>query len=86
MMMVNISLPEDVAQALTELADQEQKPIADIIIEMVNRYKSTDAASVEYDKALEAVLGIFDDDITDLSSTTHDILQKLIQEKYGRSD
>ena len=84
--MVNISLPDDVAQALTELADQEQKPITDIIIEMVNRYKSTDAESVEYDKALEVIIGIFDDDITDLSSTTRETLQQLIQEKYGRSD
>ena len=84
--MVNISLPDDVAQALTELAQTQQRPIGDVVAEMLNLYKGEDSQQVVSDSAFESVIGVFDDDITDLSTTTRETLQQIIRDKYGRSD
>ena len=74
--MVNISLPDDVAQALSDLAETQHKPIADVVADMLNRYKSEEVEQEMTDSAFESVIGIFDDDITDLSSTTLSILMQ----------
>ncbi len=84
--MVNISLPDDVAQALTELAETQHRPIADVVAEMLNLYKHEEIQQSLPDSAFESIIGVFDDDITDLSTTTRETLQQVIQDKYGRSD
>ncbi len=84
--MVTITLPEELAQRIEEIAQQENRSIVDVVASMVEKYELQIPSQEQSDQAFAAIFGIYDDDVTDMSTTVRETLQKYFQEKYGRTD
>ena len=84
--MMNIALPDELAKRLEEIAQRENRPVENVVASMIEQYASLTTSQKSSDTAFEALFGIYDDDITDISSTVRETLQKYYQEKYGSSD
>jgi hypothetical protein len=83
--MINISLPDDLAKRLEEIAQREKRPVADLIASWADEHKE----ETEKPKGIpnwDLILGIGDENVTDMSATVRETLQKYFQEKYGDSD
>lgn len=66
------------------IAEREQRPVDDVLRSMVESYEPHPTA--EQNAALEAMLGMFDDDVTDLSTTVRETMKEYYQQKYGDSE
>jgi hypothetical protein len=84
--MVTLVLPEHLVHKLEDIARRENCPIEEVVASMVEKYEPQLPSQKASDDALDAIAGVFDDDITDLSTTVRETLQKYYQEKYGRPD
>lgn len=84
--MENLLLPEHLIQKLEDIARQENRNVVEIITTMIEKYEQKTPSQQESDNAFKAIFGIYDDDITDMSTTVRETLQKYYQEKYGRPD
>ncbi len=83
--MANLTIDAEILQRLQEIAKQEKRPVNEVLRSMVEQYpeKSTTSTSVE---ALLAMDGMFDDDITDLSSITKEDVMEAYRKKYADTD
>ncbi len=84
--MINFMLPDEIARQLEEVAKIEKRPVEEVLVSMVKQYTPQPYSQEESDAAFESIIGIFDDDITDLSTTVSETLHKYFQDKYGDSD
>ncbi len=84
--MINIALPDELAKRLEEIAQREKLPVADLIASWIEQEETDTAIEDADDDPITSIIGIYDDDITDLSTTVRETLQKYYQEKYGNSD
>lgn len=84
--MINITLPDDLAKRLEEIAEHENRPVEEIVASMVEQYRPQQHTQEESDAAFEAIFGIFHDDVTDMSTIVRETLHKHFQEKYGDPD
>lgn len=96
--MADLIIDDDLLQRLREIAQKEDRPVEDVLRTMVEKYtpqpssseaiqamiESYQARAAETDP-LEAFLGMFDDDITDLSSMTKEDILEVYRKKYGDS-
>ena len=91
------------AERLQKIAEEEDRPVEDVLQTMVDKYKveapasepkhkskypewlPRTADSPDYDP-LDDLIGMFDDDITDLSSMTKEDVMDAYRKKYGDSD
>lgn len=99
-MMSDIVIGGRLAQKLQEIAAKENRSVEDVIETSVDTTYPAQSSSSEAIKAaidafearaaktspLEAFLGMFDDDITDLSSMTKEDIWELYRKEYGGSD
>lgn len=72
--MVNIVLPDHLAQQLEEIAQRENRPVAEVIENMMQHYTlipSSDEKPPDWD----SIIGIYDDDVTDMSTSVRETLQ-----------
>lgn len=88
---------QELVQRLRELAEHEQRSVEDVLRSMVNNYavqpsgkeiqEMLDAYHARAAEVgpLEAFIGMFDDDITDLSSITKDDVMEAYRKKYADS-
>jgi len=83
--MVTIPLPEALAQRIEAIAQQEHRSIVDVMTSMVEKYQP-EPPTEEQGPDWSMILGIGDENITDMSTTVRETLQKYFQEKYGRTD
>ena len=81
--MINISLPDDIAKRLEEVTKFENRPVDEIVASMVQQYTPQQHSQEESDVAWDSILGIFDDDVTDLSMTVRETMHKYFHDKYG---
>jgi hypothetical protein len=81
--MVSINLPESVKAHLDEIAQRENRDVVEVIENMITQYTPRSAK-----KAIDwsLILGISDSEITDMSATVRETLDKYYQQKYGNSD
>lgn len=84
--MINIALPDELAKRLEEIARREKRPVADLIASWIEQEETDTTIEDAADDPITSIIGIYDDDITDLSTTVRETLQKYYQEKYGNSD
>lgn len=84
--MITVILPDDVAHQIEEVAKIEKRPIEVVLASMVKQYTPQPYSQEESDAAFESIFGIYDDDVTDMSTTVRETLQKHFQEKYDNSD
>lgn len=75
-------------QRLTEALKKESSQRVRTNIEGVLEYLHNIQSDAFYDKIspLDKILGIFDDDITDMSTSVRDTMDKLHRKKYGSTD
>ena len=86
--MVSISLPDSLVRELEVIAEEEKRSVAEIIASMLRQYRPvTSASQEERDAAFERMIGIYDDDVTDMS-TVHmrDIMAAYRREQDRRND
>jgi hypothetical protein len=84
--MTDITLSDELAKRLEALARREKRSVVDVIAAWVEENEAKlETEQNEYDP-ITSIIGIYDDDITDMSTTVRETLQKYYQEKYGDSD
>lgn len=82
--MTTLIIDDDLAQTLQSIAEREKRPVEAVLRTMIEHYEPS--PTDKQNDALEAMLGMFDDDVTDLSTTVHATMQRYYQEKYGDPD
>jgi hypothetical protein len=89
--MVTIQLSEDLAKHLQDIARRENHSI-DEVVESIVRDRVSEQPPEEIESgedalsALDALMGMFDDDVTDMSKNVKENLREYDRNKYGRSD
>jgi hypothetical protein len=83
-MATNVTLPDELARRLEEIARRENRPLAEVIASMVEQYAVPPAE--EMDDFVDPIIGIFDDDVTDLSTTVRETMDDYWRKKYGGTD
>jgi hypothetical protein len=68
--MAQLILPEDLARRLNKIAQKEKRSIAEVLTSLLDRYTVTQE-NADTDP-LAAMDGLFDDDISDLSTTVRE--------------
>jgi hypothetical protein len=83
-MATNVALPDELARGLEEIARRENRPLAEVIASMVEQYAVPPAE--EMDDFVDPIIGIFDDDVTDLSTTVRETMDDYWRKKYGSTN
>jgi cell division protein ZapA (FtsZ GTPase activity inhibitor) len=83
--MASILLTDELAKRLQEVAQRENQSVEELVTSLLDE---RDPVSKPERKApnWDLILGAFDDDVTDMSTTVQETLQKYFQEKYGDAD
>ena len=86
--MAALIIHEELAERLRAIAQRENRPIENVLSDLLDMY--ADRSSGEKDDTLadplNALIGMFDDDITDMSSTVRETMDAYYRRKYGSSD
>jgi hypothetical protein len=83
-MATNVTLPDELAQRLAEIARREKRPLAEVIASMVERYPVPPAEDIE--NFVDPIIGIFDDDVTDMSTTVRETMDAYWRKKHDPTD
>jgi hypothetical protein len=89
--MTTLIVDDKLASQLQEIADDENRPVEDILRSLLELYAAlpkniTPGAQRTRDEMLAAMDGMFDDDVTDLSTTVRGTMAAYYQKKYGNPD
>jgi hypothetical protein len=84
--MKTITLPDELAAQLSELTAEEMQLIEAEVRLLLAQRRSEMPTQEEKDAALDALVGIFDDDITDMSTTVRETLNSYFRDQHGRTD
>lgn len=68
--MINILIPNELAEEIINLAQREAISVTDVLTRMVRQYAPSEPVDDAQVEALEAMIGMFDDDVTDMSTTS----------------
>jgi lipopolysaccharide biosynthesis regulator YciM len=77
--MADLIIPEALAERLRRIAQQENRTVDEVLHTMLETYTASSD-----DESLEAFVGAFDDEVSDLSSTVREHMQAYYRQKYGR--
>ena len=83
--MINISLPDDIAKRLEEIAHQKNSSVADVLATWLDEH----AEEGEKSKGVpnwDLILGIGDENVTDMSTTVRETLDGYYKKKYASPD
>jgi hypothetical protein len=87
--MADLIIHTELAERLRAIAEREQRQVEDVLADLVTQYESQaqdDPAEEERAKARAEMAGMFDVDITDLSTTVRETMEAYYRNKYGRPD
>ncbi len=79
--MSTISVSNEVANELEALARLEKRSVSDLIIDMLNQYREKSIQQEDADQAFLAMAGAFDDDLTDLSTSVRETMDRHFRDK-----
>jgi hypothetical protein len=82
-MMADLTIRDDLAKRLREIAQQEQRSVDEVLGAMIDHYRDADSAAGS--DPVEAFIGAFDDEVSDLSTTVRETMQTYYRRKYGRT-
>ena len=90
MTILHISVSEKLAQAIEEAAKRENRPIDDVAGDILEEHflpQTSDEAeeSAEGVDPLEAITGILDYDVTDMSTTVKETMREYYKNKKWKS-
>jgi hypothetical protein len=83
-MAINVTLPDDIARRLEEIARLENRSLAEVVSSLLDQYPvptDDDVQAID-----DPIIGIFDDDVTDMSTTVRETMDDYWRQKYGRTD
>ncbi|MBN2304511.1 MAG: hypothetical protein JXQ72_08550 [Anaerolineae bacterium] len=75
-------ISDDLAERLQALAQRENRSVDAVLSDLLDQYDRTDPLT----DPLDAMDGMFGDDVTDLSVTVRSTMEAFYRDKYGRSD
>lgn len=84
--MTNLAIPDDLAEKIQEIAEQENLSIAEFLAGLIKDYSVQSQEQQRRNEALLTSVGMFDDDITDLSSTVRETMDEFWRKRYADSD
>jgi len=98
--MTNLIVDDELAKRLAAIADRERRPLNDVLRAMADDYETLhhvplndkpneeQPASLREEaiEELRSMAGMFDDDITDLSTTVRETLHEYFRKKYDNPD
>ncbi len=76
--MGQLTLPQNIIQKLNEIARRENRPVEDIITAMIDEYKPGTRPATD---SLAAMDGLFDDNVTDLSTAVRETMDEFYRKK-----
>jgi hypothetical protein len=86
--MTTLIIEDELAAKLTEIAADEKRPVTAVLRSLLELYSALPKdsglsnPSLTANEALEAMDGMFDDDVTDLSTTVRETMSAYYQKKY----
>ena len=87
--MVMINIPDDIAQQLKVRAERENRSLDAVIVSILSdeiSEQSETATDAEWIDPFDAIDGILDYDITDMSTTVKETMREYFRKKYGSID
>jgi predicted CopG family antitoxin len=84
--MKTITISDDIAERLEKIAEREQRPLSALLEDYVTELENQFAKRVVADAAFASMFGMFDDDVTDMSTTVRETLDKHFRDEHGRPD
>jgi hypothetical protein len=84
--MVNIAIPDKLAEQLETVARRENRPVAEVIETMLEQYEPKIPPDAGERHPLDAFIGLYDDDITDMSTSVRKTIREHFQRKNDRTD
>jgi hypothetical protein len=87
--MADLIIHTELAERLRAIAEREQRQVEEVLADLVEQYEAQSEVSTtdeERAKARAEMEGMFDVDITDLSTTVNETMEAYYRNKYGRSD
>ncbi len=84
--MVNITIPDELAEQLETVARLENRPVVEVIETMLEQYEPKIQPEAGETHPLDAFIGIYDDDITDMSTSVRQTIKEHFQRKNERTD
>ena len=79
--MVHIAIPDDLAKQLERVARRENRQVSEVIEAMLAQYTPGARPEEESAHPLDAFVGIYDDDITYMSTSVRETIQTHFQKK-----
>ena len=77
--MTTLVIPDSLAERLRHVAQQENRPLEDVLASLLDIY-------ARQADAFAAMDGMFDDDVTDLSTSVRDTMTDYYRKKHDRAD
>ena len=89
--MTELIIPDELAQRLQNIARRENRPLEAVLESLLEQYeplRENIITKADQDSAnpLTAMDGMFEDEITDLSTTVRETMAKFYKARYGRTD
>ena len=89
--MVMIQIPENLAKVIEKAAQRENRSLDELAVSVLEEHFPVEVAdaseeSTEGVSALDALMGLFDDDVTDMSSNVKEHLREYYRNKNDSSD
>lgn len=84
--MVNIAVPDEIARQLENVARRENRPVAEVLAIMLAQYKPKPSPDEGKPHPLDAFVGIYDDEITDMSTSVRETIREHFRRKNERTD
>lgn len=83
--MADLLISDDVAERLLEVAQQENRPVNELLRSMLDEHvaHSEQPVSTVPTNKMAEFLGAFDDDVPDISSNVRETLDEYYRKKYG---
>jgi hypothetical protein len=83
--MVMINIPENLAKVIEKAAQRENRSLDELALSVLEEHFSVETADTSGDvNALDAILGMFDDDVTDMSSNVKEHLREYYRNKHDK--
>ena len=76
--MTQVIIEDELAERLQEIAQHENRPVQEVLVSLLELYTARAAALDEMD-------GMFDDDVSDLSTTVRATLNVFFKGEHDRS-
>ena len=83
--MTELMVGEELARRLQQLATAEKRSVEALLRSMLDIYTTLPTLPEQARDAFAALEGMFDDEVSDLSTTVHQTMTDFYKKKYGNS-